>query len=106
MIMWETSTLIKGINILSISCVEFNRYTYSTTTSVINPKLINNILLLLVLRYARIETTARNWDIIKPAICKSMWYIMWVWETWGRINGTIDSEITILAIKANSFGLL
>jgi hypothetical protein len=56
----DTSILICGINITLRSSVEFNKYTYSAITSVINPKVINKILELLDFRYAIIETTARN----------------------------------------------
>lgn len=60
MIICEISILISGIKITSRSSVEFNKYTYAVTTRVINPRVINKIRLLLVLRYAIIETTARN----------------------------------------------
>ena len=61
--------------------------------------------MLLALRYAIIETTARNWDI-KATIYSRIWYNIWAWETWGRIDVTTDSEIIILAINTHSLGLL
>ena len=95
-----------GTDIIWMSSVEFNKYTYSATTSVINPKVINKMRLDLDLTYAKIETTARNWDIIKATRCKRIWYIISGWKTWGRINGTTDNEIIMLAINTNSLGLL
>jgi hypothetical protein len=58
------------------------------------------------LRYAKIDTTARNWDIIKATRCIRIWYIICWWNKWGRINGTTEREITILAININNLGLL
>ena len=54
------------------SSVEFNRYTYSAITSVINPKVINNILELLDFRYAIKDTTARNCEMINDTRCNKI----------------------------------
>ena len=105
-ITWDTSILTSGINTIRKSSVEFNRYTYSATTSVINPKVMSKIRVVLDLIYAKRETTARNCEIINETRCNMIWYIICGWKTWGRINGTTDNEITILAINTNSLGLL
>ena len=105
-IIWESSILTCGISIISKSSVEFNRYTYSATTSVINPKVMSKIRVVLDLRYAKRETTTRNCEIINETRCNIIWYIICGWKTWGIINGTTDNEITILAINTNSLGLL
>ena len=85
--------------------VEDSSIITSTIASVTNPSAINNILLLLFFKYAKIDTNPRKTEIFKLTIWIIIWYIIDWCKRWGIIKGMRREEI-ITVVSAKNLSLL
>lgn len=85
--------------------VEVSNMIASTIASVTNPSAINNILILLFFRYAKIDTNPRKTEIFKLTIWIIIWYIIDWCKIWGIVKG-MRREQTITVVSAKNLSLL